>query len=575
MRLLTFALLNLAASGCIFGQTYTITTVAGTGAKGGGPTAPALASLLDDPVAVAVDSSGNFYISDSGNYRICEVSNGVLTTVLGSYQGEQLPPGPEPGAHSESIAVDSAGNVYAPDDAAQVVWKISNGVETAIAGTYATPGFSGDGGPAVAAQLHSPTGVALDSAGNIYIADWMNYRVRKISNGAITTVAGTGVSGFGGDGGPATSAELSSPWGVAVDSAGNLFITDGSNIREVSNGVITTVASVPLAILEGIAVDSAGNLYVADTYSSKILKVEGGVVSTIAGNGTSGYGGDGGPATAAELDQPFGVAVGPGGVVYVADSLNQRIRALTLTPPLLNTVVNSASYSQTGAPGQLQAGLAPGEIVAIFGSAMGPDVPATMQLNGAGAVSTSLAGVQALFGGVAAPIVYAQANQINAVVPYELAGSSTAQVQVVYMGQTSDTLTLPVYVAAPGIFTLNQAGAGSAAVLNEDGTLNSSGNPAAPASTVTVFATGEGQTTPAGIDGQLDPAPAPKPVQGVAATIGGASAAVLSASGIPGAVAGLLQVQLQVPASLAAGSAPIVLTIGGIPSPSGVTLAVQ
>ena len=530
MRLFTTAVLNLVVAGCAFGQSYTISTFAGSGTLGyTGDSGPAASAQLDYPWAVAVDSAGNLYIADTYNQRIRKVSNGVITTVAG----------------------------------------------------IATWGFSGDNGPATSAQLDYPSGVAVDSAGNFYIADTYNYRVRKVSNGVITTVAGGG-SALG-DGGPATSALLSLPYGVAVDSAGNLYIADaGANrIRKVSSGTISTVAgngtigfsgdggaatSAQMYDPFGVAVDSTGDLFIADTGNARVREVQNGVISTIAGNGTPGYSGDGGPAGSAMLDYPSGVAVGPG-VVYVSDADNQRVRSLIPHPPSLGGIVNSASYAGGG--------VAPGEIVAIFGSGTGPGAPAGLQLT-SGGVATNLAGVQVLFGGVASPLLYAQATQVNAVVPYEVAGKTSTQVQVVYGGQNSNALTVPVVAAAPGIFTLNESGSGAAVVLNQNGTLNSSGNPAAPGSVITLYATGEGQTSPAGIDGQLDPSPPPQPVQSVTATIGGVSATVESASGIAGGIAGLLQVKLQVPAALAQNNAaPLLLTIGGTASQAAVTVSVQ
>jgi sugar lactone lactonase YvrE len=250
-----------------------------------------------------------------------------------------------------------------PADAGQVDGAL--GTITTVAGG----GFSGlgDGGPATSAQLFRPSGVALDAAGNLFIADTYNNRIRKVSaSGVITTVAGTGTSGYSGDGGPATSAKLYNPWGVAVDGAGNLFIADTLNhcIREVSvSGVITTVAgtgtygydgdggaatSAQLWFPQGVAVDAAGNLFIADTYNNRIREVSAsGVITTVAGTGTSGYSGDGGPATSAQLAHPSGVAVDGAGNLFIVDTDNHRIRKVS-TLGVITTVAGNGSLGYSG-----------------------------------------------------------------------------------------------------------------------------------------------------------------------------------------------------------------------------------
>ena len=330
-----------------------ITTVAG----GGSPSAddgPATSAQLYEPSEVAVDSADNLYIADTSK-RIRKVSGGVITTVAGG--GSSLDDnGPATSAQLRSaagVAVDSVGNIYIADWGR--IRKVSGGVITTVAGN-GTQGFSGDNGPATSAQL-SPTGVAVDSAGNLYIAD--SNRIRKVSGGVITTVAGNGTSGFSGDNGPATSAQLSAA-DIAVDSAGNLYIADTRNrrIRKVSGGVITTVAgngtegssgdngpasSAQLKLPFGVAVDSAGNLYIADVFNPGIRKVSDGVIATVAGNGTYGFSGDNGPATSAQLSQPTGVAVDSAGNVYVADSANNRVRLLQPQPLSITGVTNRRS----------------------------------------------------------------------------------------------------------------------------------------------------------------------------------------------------------------------------------------
>jgi sugar lactone lactonase YvrE len=333
MRLYSVATLTLVISCCVFGQqTYIINTFAGTGTQGySGDNGPATSAELNQPYGVAVDSSANLYIADTPNSRIRKVSNGVITTVAGTgtqgYGGDNGPATSAELANPQGVAVDSAGALYIGDYNNNRVRKISNGVITTVAGT-GTQGYSGDDGAAIYAQLDNPTGIAIDAAGNLYIADTNNHRIRKVSNGVITTVAGTGSQGYNGDNGPATSAKLASPQGVAVDSAGNLYIADTGNscVREVSNGVITTVAGG--LFLFGVALDAAGNLFIGDTNDNVIRKVSNGVITTVAGDGIFGYSGDGGPATSAELAFPHAVAVDAAGNVYVADTGNSRVRVL-------------------------------------------------------------------------------------------------------------------------------------------------------------------------------------------------------------------------------------------------------
>ena len=227
-----------------------ITTVAGNGTEGfSGDNGPATSAQLKGPIGVAVDSAGNLYIADSGNNRIRKVSGGVITTVAGNgMRGCCEDDGPATRGllrFPYRVAVDSTGNLYILDYGNNRIRKVSNGVSTTVAGGSGLAGFSGDNAPAADALLCIPQGLAVDAAGDLYIADRGNSRVRKVSNGVITTMAGNGTAGFSGDNGPATSAQVHLPLGLAVNAAGELYIADNLNgrIRKVSNGVITTVAS--------------------------------------------------------------------------------------------------------------------------------------------------------------------------------------------------------------------------------------------------------------------------------------------------------------------------------------------
>ena len=234
-----------------------------------------------------------------------------------------------------------------------------------------------------------------------------------------------------------------------------------------------------------------------------------------------------------------------------------------------NGVVNAASYAGGS--------VSPGEIITIFGSGLGPSTLVGLQLDSRGYVSTSLAGTQVLFDGVAAPLIYTLAGQVSAVVPYAVSGKASTQLQVTYQGQNSNLVTIPVTSVVPGIFTIDASGKGPGAIVNQDGTVNSAVNPAAVGSYVFVYATGEGQTTPGGIDGKPGDAPAPTPVtQPVTATVGGVNAQVQYAGGVPGLVAGVLQVNVLVPQGVASGnSVPIVLNVGGQSTQTSVTLSIR
>jgi trimeric autotransporter adhesin len=312
-----------------------LTRVAGNGTTGfSGDNGPAASAQLYFPTGVAVDSAGNLYIADTDNNRIRKVSNGVIATVAGNglagFSGDNGAATSARLASPQGVTVDSAGNLYIADAANNRIRKVSNGVIATVAGN-GLAGFSGDNGPAISARLGTPIGIAVDLAGNLYIADRDNNRIRKVASGVIATAAGNGTEGFSGDNGPAANAQLSVPICVAVDSPGNLYIADSYNnrIRKVTNGAIATVAGGGTPIggngpalswqfrdPSGVAVDSAGNLYITDEASNRIWKVSNGLIAVVAGNGTSGFSGDNGPATSAQLDKPIGAAVDSAGNLY-------------------------------------------------------------------------------------------------------------------------------------------------------------------------------------------------------------------------------------------------------------------
>jgi sugar lactone lactonase YvrE len=355
-----------------------ITTVAGGGNGGLGDGGLATNASLNGPSDVAVDASGNLFIVDSGNNVIRKAgTNGIMTTVAGNYSTGGSYGGDGGPATNASLndplgaAVDACGNLFIADTYNNVIRKVdTNGIITTVAGNHKTGGsYGGDGNPATNASLSYPCGAVVDASGNLFIADTGNNIIRKVdTNGIITTVAGNYSTGgsYGGAGGPATDASLNNPSAAAVDASGNLFIADTDNqlIRKVdTNGIITTVAgngsygysgdggpatNASLNYPYGVAVDAFGNLLIADSGNNVIRKVDtGGFIATVAGNGTQGYSGDNGMATNAGLNYPCGVAVDDSGNLFVADTGNNVIREVVFfasypTLALCNLTTNNA-----------------------------------------------------------------------------------------------------------------------------------------------------------------------------------------------------------------------------------------
>jgi sugar lactone lactonase YvrE len=359
-----------------------VNTIAGDGTMGSTPDKIlASESRLVNPQNIIFDPAGNLIYAEDLNTialnegfrsRIRKIdSSGVVNTIAGG------------GNESDSaiiatnltlfgnrgIALDAAGNFYFI--LLNFIYKLApDGTDSIIAGSNIS-GFGGDGGPANVAQLYYPHGIAIDPVGNIFIADTENYRIRKITPaGIISAIAGTGVGGFSGDGGPATGAQIGYVMGLAADSAGNIYLADADNnrIRKITPaGIITTIAgtedggfggfsgdggpatSARLNFPEGIFIDSPGNVYIADMDNNRIRKIApNGVITTIAGNGTQGYSGDGGLATDAQLNHPAGVAVDPAGNIYIADYNNNRVRVIYASSPTVSTV-GVSSIKQTTA----------------------------------------------------------------------------------------------------------------------------------------------------------------------------------------------------------------------------------
>ena len=340
-----------------------ITNVAGTGVNGhSGDGGPATSAQLFFPSYVAIDASGNLYITEYG--RIRKVSaGGTITTVAGTgvdgYSGDGGPAIKAALYSARGIAVDRSGNLYIAELGNRVRRVSADGTITTVAGT-GRRGYSGDGGPAINAMLNQPNGLAVDGSGNLYIADLDNHVRRVSAAGIITTVAGAGGSGYSGDGGPAITAQLNYPAAVAADGFGNLYIADYDNhrIRKVSpGGIISSVAGggtggdggpaikARLANPSAVAVDGSGNLYIADAGSWRIRKVStDGIITTIAGIGIRGFSDDGIPATGARLLYPIGVAVDAPGSIYILEFESHYAGGSTLVRKVAPDGLLSTAY---------------------------------------------------------------------------------------------------------------------------------------------------------------------------------------------------------------------------------------
>jgi uncharacterized protein (TIGR03437 family) len=506
-----------------------IQTLAGIGVAGaGGELVPGTVSALNTPMGVAVDPSGMVYVADTDNHRIRAVSaNGYISTVAGTGNpgtgAEGQPWLLTPLRGPRGVCIDRAGALYIVDTGNHRVLRAAPGASMATAAGNGSPGYTGDGGQGRLAQLNQPGACALDTAGDLFIADTLNHRIRKVaSSGAISTVAGTGQAGTCGDEGPAAAACLNAPSGVAADDNGNIFIADTGNhvVRQVT----------------------------AD-----------GVIHLIAGQYEAGFAGDGGAATSAKLDAPAGLILDGAGDLYLADSGNNRVRRLVPTGAVpLATAIVIAPISVVSAASLRDGPVAPGEIVTIFGTGLGPDSGVSSAFDASGRVLTSLGGAQVTFNGVAAPLFYVQAGQINAQVPYTVAGQTLTKVSVSYQGNLAGSADLAIAIAAPAVFP---------AVVNQDGSINQDTSPAPRGGVITFYATGAGLTSPTSVEGVPAEAPYAQPRQSVSVTVAGAPAEILFAASAPGMV-GVLQVNARVPAGLSAvGQQTLTLSVGGAASP--------
>lgn len=530
------ALLLLSAS--VLAQGI-ISTIAGNGnGVFTGDGGPATAAALQSPTGLAVDTAGNLYIADFGNLRIRRVApNGVIHTYAGNgtigFSGDG---GPAVNAQlfviistHEGLAVDPAGNLYIADAGNARIRKVS---PAGIISTYAGMGpalFGGDGGPANMAGLSLPGGVALDGAVNLFISDQSNGRIRKVTPaGVISTVAGTGAPAYSGDGGPATSAGIAFPVSVAADPAGNVYFADLSShrIRKVDlAGVVTTVvgngtpgfggdggAATAAQILspKGIAVDGAGNLYFADTGNDRVRRVDAnGVITTVAGTGLPGFSGDGGPATSARLSSPRDVKVDAQGNIYIADAGNNRIRKISAGGGGGGSGGGGAGLpviTRVGNAAGNSTTIAPNTWIEIKGTNLSS---ATRVWAGtdfvAGQMPIRVDGVSATVNGKNAFVYYVSPTQVNLLTPPDLL-QGAVQVVVTAAGGSSSPFTVQAQELSPAFFTFN--GGNYLAATHADGSLlgpatlfPGATTPARPGEQVILYGSGFGVTIPPVVNG--------------------------------------------------------------------------
>jgi uncharacterized protein (TIGR03437 family) len=500
--------------------------VAGGGSLASGDRGPATSALLNHPSGVAADALGNIYIADRDNHRVRKVAaDGTITTVVG----------------------------------------------TGIVGNI------GDGGIATQAQLNSPSSVALDTNGNLYIADTGNHRVRKINSAgnilavsfpaldtpvyALADGAGNIYVADAGLGailkrtpvGAVTqlTTHLGSPGGFALDSNGNLFFTDTKSKRVGkldTSGNFTTIAEGAWISPTGIVVGNNGDLFVSDSALERILRVDvnasaGGSVNIVAGTGSAGFAGDGSDAAGAQLNNPSALAIDPLGTIYVADTDNNRVRKLTpqqsgiIAPLTLINAVNAASLQ----PGPI----APGMLLNVTGT---------------GLTAADAPNIQVLFQPDSSPSIPAQilsvdSNRIELRVPTPISGANSAAIQILNGTVLLAQVTAAVADAVPGIFA---DASGQAIALNEDGTLNSAANPAARGSILVLYGTGEGVS---GLPVSVD--------------VAGYSADVLYAGPVAG-YPGLLQVNARMPSGyIGPGTMGITIGVGTTLSQPGVAITLK
>lgn len=422
---------------------------------GDGGTADAARLLA--PSALAYDREGNLYVADERAHRVRRVTPaGLITTVAGTgiaaYAGDGGLATRASLNTPRGLAFDLDGFLYIADSGNHAIRRVApNGSISSVAGN-GFAGSRGDGGPSTAAQLNAPSAVAVDPNGELFIADTANHRIRRVNRaGILTTYAGSGTPGLAYEGAAAVFAQLNEPRGLAFDVAGNLYIADTANnrIRRVDRtGLLTTIAEPAFSLPRGVTVAPDGTIYVADTGNHRICQIIDSTVTKISGGDAAGFRGDGGLAADALFQSPASLVFDSFGNLAIADLGNSRVRQLK--PELLQIGVLEDRVRVFNAASNIEGPLAPGMLATLRGEVFGPQAP-TPAPEGA-PWPRLLAGVEVYVDGEAASLLYVSSQQINLRVPPSIAGRRQVRVEVYHNNVRRAEATIPVAEAAPGLF---------------------------------------------------------------------------------------------------------------------------
>jgi uncharacterized protein (TIGR03437 family) len=505
----------------------------------------ASATVVSNPSGIAAGPDGNLWYTEMAGNAIGRITPGSSTTGCSATDPPtEYSTGLSANSQPYQIVAGPDGNLWFTEQTGNRIGSIT------IAGAiteYAT-----------LTPKSTPYGIAVGMDGNLWFTEWVGGRIGRITTAGVITEYSAGLS--------AGTIGLT---GIAAGPDGNLWFAEGTGNRIGSittDGIITEYSAGLSAgsFPNGIVAGADGALWFTEQTGARIGRITTDGAITEYSSGLT------------KNSSPVGIALGPDSAIWFTEGRGGRIGRIARVGPWIDTGGVLSAASNMAGP------LAPGEIVSIFGSLLGPATPEFLSLDATGKIKTSLGGVTVSFGGHLAPLAYVGPNQINAIVPYEVAGSASAAVAVTYDGKTSNKPVVQLVITAPGIFTLNPGGKGPGAILNQDNSLNTEQTPAAAGSVVQMFLTGEGLTNPAQATGTITPVnttgsgpitPAPK--YGVTVWIGGQFAQVWFAGEAPDAAAGLLQVNAEIPAGASSGANSITVQVGTAISQNGVTVWVQ